>query len=100
MGMVKRQINSKAKVNIEKFDGLKEGFFIMNIVTFDDIPPELIVNWDQTGINYIPVGSWTMEVEGARRVEIAGKDDKHQLTAVFGGSMVGDFLPIQLIYQG
>lgn len=41
-----------------------------------------------------------MEVEGARRVEIAGKGDKHQLTAVFGGSMAGDFLPIQLIYQG
>ena len=41
-----------------------------------------------------------MEVEGARRVEIADKDDKRQLTAVFGGSMVGDFLPIQLIYQG
>ena len=41
-----------------------------------------------------------MEVEGARRVEIAGKDDKRQLTAVFGGSMAGDFLPVQLIYQG
>ena len=90
MGMVKRRVSSKAKVNVEKFDGLKEGFFldIKNIVTFDDIPPELIVNWDQTGINYVPVGSWTMEVEGARRVEIVGKDDKRQLTAVFGGSML------------
>ena len=102
MGMVKRRVSSKAKVNVEKFDGLKEGFFldIKNIVTFDDIPPELTLNWDQTGINYVPVGSRTMEVEGARRVEIAGKDDKRQLTAVFGGSMAGDFLPVQLIYQG
>ena len=41
-----------------------------------------------------------MEKEGTRRVELAGKDDKQQLTAVFGGSMAGDFLPIQLIYQG
>ena len=59
MGMVKRQVSSKAKVNVEKFDGLKEGFFldIKNIITLDDIPPELIVNWDQTGINYVPVGS-------------------------------------------
>ena len=57
------------------------------------------MNLDQTGIKYIPVGSWTMEVEGARKVEIAGKDDKCQLKAVFGRSM-GDFFPIQLIYQG
>ena len=41
-----------------------------------------------------------MEKEGAQRVKLAGKDDKHQLTAVFGGSMAGDFLPLQLIYQG
>ena len=33
-------------------------------------------------------------------MELAGKDDKQQLTAVFGESMAGHFLPIQLIYQG
>jgi len=59
---------------------------IKNIVIFDDIPPELIVNWDHTGINYVSVGSWKMEVKGARRVENAGKDNKHLLTAIFGGS--------------
>ena len=41
-----------------------------------------------------------MELEGAKRVEIAGKDDKRQITAVFAGSMAGDFLPIQLVYKG
>ena len=41
-----------------------------------------------------------MEKEVAQRVELAGKDDKHQLTAIFGGSVAGDFLPPQLIYQG
>ena len=69
-------------------------------MSLEEIPPDLIINLDQTGINYVPVGSWTMEKEGARRVELAGKDDKRQLTAVFGGSMAGDFLPPQLIYQG
>ena len=56
MGMVKRRVSTKAKVSVEKFDGR---FFldIKNIVTFDEIPPELVVNWDQTGINYVPVGS-------------------------------------------
>ena len=102
MGMVKRRVSSKAKVDVEKFEALKQGFLldIKNIVSLEEIPPDLIINWDQTGINYVPVGSWTMEKEGARRVELVGKDDKRQLTAVFAGSMTGEFLPPQLIYQG
>ena len=39
-------------------------------------------------------------MEGAKRVEAVGKDNKRQITAVFGISMSGDFLPIQLVYQG
>lgn len=102
MGMVKRRVSSKAKVDVEKFEALRQGFLldIKNIVSLEEIPPDLIINWDQTGINYVPVDSWTMEKEGARRVELAGKDDKRQLTAVFAGSMTGEFLPPQLIYQG
>lgn len=60
----------------------------------------MVINFDQTGINYIPVSSWTMEVEGAKHVEVAGKDDKRQITAVFAGTMTGDFLPPQLVYKG
>ena len=87
---------------VEKFEALKTGFLLdaKNIVNFEEIPPDLIINWDQAGINYVPVGSWTMEKEGTRREELAGKDCKRQLTAVFGGSMAGHLLPIQLIYQG
>ena len=66
----------------------------------EDIPIELVINWDQTGIYYVPVSNWTMAKEGEKRVEIVGKDDKRQITAVFAGSMSGDFLPPQVIYQG
>jgi hypothetical protein len=41
-----------------------------------------------------------MEKKGAKRVEIAGVDDKRQITAVFIATAVGDFLPMQVIYQG
>ena len=44
--------------------------------------------------------SWIMEEIGARRVEVVAKDDKRQLTAVFAGSLSGNFLPPQLIYEG
>ena len=66
----------------------------------DEIPPELIINFDQTGINYVLVSSWTMEEAGKKRVEIIGKDDKCQITAVFDATLSGDFLPVQLVYQG
>ena len=41
-----------------------------------------------------------MEKEGSKRIEIVGSDDKRQLTAVFGASLAGDFLPPQLVYKG
>ena len=102
MGMVKRRASSKAKVSVEDFEVKKKEFLleVKNVVSFDEIPPPLIINWDQTGIHYIPVSSWTMEKEGTKRIELAGKEDKRQLTAVLAGSMAGDFLPPQIVYQG
>ena len=69
---------------------------IQNVVSLDEIPPALVINWDQTALQYVPTSSWTMEEEGVRRMEIARKDDKHQITAVLAGTMSGDFLPPQL----
>ena len=61
---------------------------------------DLVINWDQTGMHYVPVSSWTMAKEGSKRVEICGIDDKRQIKAVFGCTISGEFLPVQLIYQG
>ena len=41
-----------------------------------------------------------MEKERSKRVEIAGINDKRQITAVFAWSLIGDFLPVQLVYKG
>ena len=48
----------------------------------------------------MPVSSWTMEKQGEKRVEITGKDDKRQITAVFAVTLNGEFLTVQLVYQG
>ena len=102
MNFVKREATTKAQVNVEHFEEVKRLFLleITNVVSLAEIPFDLVINLDQTGINYIPVSSWTMEVQGAKRVEVAGKDDKHQITTVFAGSMTTDFLPPQLVHQG
>jgi len=42
---------------------------IKSIVTIDEIPDELILNFDQRALNYLPVTPWTMEEEGAKWVE-------------------------------
>ena len=41
-----------------------------------------------------------MEKQGSKRVEIVGSNDKCMITAVLCGSLIGDFLPIQLVYKG
>jgi len=102
MGMVKRKACSKNKVDPELFDNVKEQFLldIKQLTDLEMIPPALIINWDQTAINYVPPASWTMAEQGSKRVDLAGKDDKRQITACFAGSMAGDFLPPQLVYEG
>ena len=102
IGFVKRNGTTKAKISIEHFEEVKEEYFldIKLIISMDEIQGDLVINFDQTGIHYIPVSDWTMAEEGSKRVEITGKDEKRQLTAVFAGTMSGKFLPPQLIYQG
>ena len=100
MGFVKRKGTTKSKVGVADFDAVKQQFLsdVKSIVVMDEIPQSLIINWDQTGVHYVPVSDWTMEKRGSKRIEIAGIDDKRQLTAVFACSMTGDFLSPQLVY--
>jgi len=37
-----------------------------------EISYDLIINWDQTGIKYIPMSEWMMKKVRSKRVEIAG----------------------------
>ena len=104
MGFVKGRVSTTAKIAVPNFEEVKAQFLLdINVgVEMDEIPPALVINLDQTGIHYVPAGSWTMEKEGAKKVEIVAADDKRQIhvTAVFAGTLSGDFLPPQLIYKG
>ena len=102
MDYVKRKATTKSKLTIHRFEELKEQYLfdIKAVVEMEEIPHDLIINWDQTGINYVPVSQWTMEKVGSKRVEIIGVNDKRQITGVFAGTLAGDFLPVQLVYQG
>jgi len=102
MGYVKRKATTKAKTTVEDFDAVKSDFLfnIKVVVALEEIPPELIINFDQTGLKYVPVGDWTMTKKGSKSVPISCLGDKRQITAVFAGTFSGMFLPPQLIYKG
>ena len=102
MGFVKRRSTTTAKVNVSNFDKVRQQSLLdLKIIAYmEEIPFSLIINWDQTAINYIPMSSWTMEKRGCKRVEIIALDDKRQITAIFAGTLTGDFLLPQVIYQG
>ena len=51
---------------MEDFDAVKEQY-LLDIKNVIEIPDELVINWDQTGIHYVPVSSWTMDKEGRKQ---------------------------------
>ena len=86
---VKRRASTKAKVSVEHFEEIKAQFLfdVKSIIEIADIPPDLVINWDHTGLNYVPVSNWTMAPEGSKRVEIVGIDNKRQITAILAGTL-------------
>lgn len=45
-----------------------------------DIPPELIINFDQANVNTVPVGDYTLEKSGSKQVQIIGLEDNRQVS--------------------
>jgi len=72
---------------------------VQSVIEMEDIPPSMVINWDHTAMKIIPSTNWTMEKKGTKSVEIAGIDDKWQITAAFACAMSGNFLLMQLIYK-
>ena len=102
MKFVQRKVTSQSKYTATNFAEAKQQFLdiVVQTVEMEEVCPELILNWDQTGIQIVPSSTWTMNKEGTRRVEMVGAKDKHQITALFCCTLQGDFLPMQLINKG
>ena len=66
----------------------------------NDIPKDLIFNWDQTGIHLVPVSKWTMEKQGTKNIIVTGVDDKRQITLVMAATMTGCFYTHKFCMKG
>ena len=103
MNFVKRKATTKKpKFTVANFEELKVQFSIdiKAVVTMEDAPEDMIVNWDHTAIKYIPLSNWTMAQEGSKRVEVVGIDDKRQITATFAVSFTGNFYLFKWCIRG
>ena len=94
MNFVKRKGRSTAKPMVHDFDRVKVDFLsdILAVVKMEEIPDELVLNWDLIPFNIVPGSQWTMGQKGAKRIEMIGLDDKRQITAVLCGTLSGSFL--------
>ena len=102
MKLVKRRGYTQMKTALteEKFKEAKAKFLarVRTVAHQHKVVPQLVINWDQTGINVVPASTWTMEEEGSRRVPIVGLGDKRQITATVAVSMSEEMLPMQILY--
>ena len=71
----------------------------MSAVEKWNIPPNLVVSFDQTPSKLVPVDRSTLAKRNSTNAAIAGSSDKRTITATFAVSLSGHFLPPQLIYS-
>ena len=59
---------STKKLMVHNLEEIKEQFLndIVAVVEVENIPDELILNWDHTAINIVPGSSWTMNQKGEK----------------------------------
>ena len=73
---------------------------IKRCIATHSITRQLLLNADQTPSSYVSVGKMTMAARNSSSVPIKGLTDKRNITLPFVVSLNGDFLPMQVIYQG
>ena len=97
VGYVKRKGTKAARKLPPDFDAIKAAFLdhVQEAATVESslVPPQLIVNLDQTGAKFVPVSEWTLAPQGSKQVAIIAKDDKREMTVLLSCSLSGELLP-------
>ena len=71
---------------------------IANAIFEHRIQKEMILNFDQTARGFTAWNKSTFTGKGVHSVPTANVDDKRQITATFCVKIVGNFLPVDVIY--
>ena len=102
LDFVRRKATKAAKKVPDNFAEIRQRFAarVANAVKEHSIPPELVINMDETGLPIVPVSDWSLDEKGTKQVPLTGLDDKRQITAVLACTATGRLLSPQLLYQG
>ena len=102
MDFVRRKGTKAAKKVPDNFPEICSAFLerVATAVKEHNIPPQLVLNMDETGLPIIPVSEWSLDEKGTTQVPIVGLEDKRQITAVLSCTATGKLLSAQLLYQG
>ena len=103
MGYVRRaKTTSKVQIPeaVQKEADLIFQHKIAKIVEAHKIPNCMILNLDQTPSKFVSSSNATLAPRGTKSIPVTGSSDKKAITATFTISHDGDFLPMQLFYQG
>ena len=89
MNFTKRKGTKSALKVPDNIGELRDHFtgMIRNIMEQNNIPPEMVINFDETAIAIVLASSWSMASCGSKQVPLTGLDDKRQITAVLGCSI-------------
>ena len=69
------------------------------LINVHNIPQELVVSTNQTGIHLVPIGGARIwETKGSKHVNVHGIEDKRQITVTIFSSAIGHVLPFQVIF--
>jgi hypothetical protein len=71
-----------------------------HIIKEEDIPIELLVNSDQTGVVLGPGSKLTWAPRGSKQVTLIGKEEKRAFTVLLSICANGFTLPMQAVYEG
>ena len=78
MGYVKRKCSNAGKLAVPRFSELQADFLadVQAEVIMNEVPAQLIFNWDQIALHLVPTGQWTMNKSGEKVVPISNSSDK------------------------
>ena len=94
MGLVKRKATKAARKVPPDFADVKLAFLqqVATIVQENEVPPDLIIKWDQTEAKFVPTSQWTLEQQGVKQVDVTGLDDKREMTVLLACTLSGSLL--------
>ena len=101
--LVTRTATTKMRVLPLNFDRVLEEYIVIAALQIakGDIPPCLVVNCDETKVNFVNRATRTKSEIGEHKVRVIGMaSDKAAMTCTLAISELGDVLPHQLIFAG